>query len=228
MSDFASYDYDPEEAFLTDVEARVIGSLMEKQMTTPDYYPLTANALIAACNQKSSRDPVMDLTRDEIGHTLQALRGRGLVTANTLSRADRFEQQLSRKFSLKTKERAVLCVMLLRGAQTLNEIRTRTERMVNFEDNDAVHEALQGLIQLEAPLVMLIAKGPGQREDRYTHLLSGQPDIEMCVARSAGTSTRMDMAERMEQLEQEVALLREELQLLWLKTGLNKDAVDED
>lgn len=211
-------DFSIDEPFLSDVEARILGSLMEKQMTTPDQYPLTANSLLAACNQKSSRQPVMSLTMEELGHELHQLRSRGLVTANTLSRADRYEQHFSRKFSLKTKQRAIVCVMLLRGPQTLNEVRTRTERMVSFESLDDVETTIVEMIADDPSLLVRLPRGTGQREDRYMHLFCGQPDVS-AIAAAPVREVRSALADRLSELEQEVAELREEVRQLKQQLG---------
>ncbi|HXH72804.1 MAG TPA: YceH family protein [Mariprofundaceae bacterium] len=202
-------DYD--DVTLSDKEARVLGSLMEKQMATPEYYPLTLNALVAACNQKSSREPVMNLAAGEVANTINALRGRGLVTASSGGRADRFEQQLSRKLGLSGKERAVICVLLLRGAQTVNEIRIRTDRMADFSDNADVLETLTALAERETPLVMNLGKASGQREERFTHLLCGEPDVAAMAAPAHGASS--DKV-RIAELEAEVAALQAEVRRL--------------
>ena len=136
---------DDMDAMLTAHEARVLGSLMEKQMTTPDYYPLTLNSLATACNQKSSRVPVMNLNPGQVGGVMSTLRSRGLVTARMDGRADKFEQHLSRKLTLSTKERAIICVLMLRGALTVNEIRINTGRMVSFDEADELQGLIQGL-----------------------------------------------------------------------------------
>lgn len=213
-------DYD--DVTLSDKEARILGSLMEKQMTTPEYYPLTLNALVAACNQKSSREPVMNLAGGEVANTINTLRGRGLVTASSGGRADRFEQQLSRKLGLSPKERAAICVLLLRGAQTVNEIRIRTDRMTDFADNADVLQTLTQLSERETPLVVDLGKAPGQREERFTHLLCGEPAIEAVAAPVRGAST--DKA-RIAELEAEVATLREEVRRLRAALG-EEPAVD--
>lgn len=205
------------DAMLTDLQARVLGSLMEKQMTTPDYYPLTLNALVAACNQKSSRNPVMNLTPQQVGSVISELRHDGLITANTLARADRYEQFFSRKLKLSSKERAIICVMLLRGAHTLNEIKVNTGRMAEFADHDEIQQTLQTLMDRDDPLVILIPRAHGQREDRYTHLLCGMPDIEIQPARvSPRTSPGLsdDALTRIANLEETVARLQQELNQL--------------
>jgi len=204
------------EAMLTDREARVLGSLMEKQMTTPDQYPLTLNALVSACNQKSSRNPVMNLTPSEVGGTLNALRSRGLVTASLAARADRFEQHLSRALKLNSKERALIAVLLLRGAQTLNELRIHTNRMAEFDSNDEVEALLNEMMGRDEPLAIRLPRAAGQREERYMHLLCGTPDISAMAAaapsRSEGGSS--SLANRVSELEQEVAELRAEIERL--------------
>jgi len=200
-------------------EARVLGCLMEKQMTTPDYYPLTLKALTAGCNQKSSRVPVMSLSESEVGGVVNELRGHGLVTARMDGRVDRFEQHLSRKLSLSSKERAVLCVLMLRGTLTVNEIRMNTGRMVSFDDAEELQAVLDALMARDEALLMRIPRAAGQREDRYAHLLCGEPDIE--VTATTGPADKA-ASERMNRLETEIADLKEEVQLLWQLTELTK------
>ncbi len=202
---------------LNKLQARVLGSLMEKQMTTPDYYPLTLNALVAACNQKSSRIPVMNLTVQQVGSEINELRHDGLITANTLARADRYEQFLSRRLKLSSKERAIICVMLLRGAHTLNEIKVNTGRMAEFADHDEIEAVLQQLMERDEPLVVRIPRAPGQREDRYTHLLCGTPDIETQRVRAASSTPAAfseDALSRIARLEEIVAQLQSEVEQL--------------
>lgn len=212
------------QGMLSGHEARVLGCLMEKQMTTPDYYPLTINALTAACNQKSSRAPVMSLGIGEVGGVVNGLRGRGLVTARMDGRTDRFEHHLSRKLKLSSKERAVICVLMLRGAITLNEIRINTGRMVTFESTEELQALLDQLIGRDEPLLVRIPRTPGQREDRYAHLLCGEPEIE-AVAKGIGDSSGSGKMEhdRMVLLEKEVADLRKDIQRLWELTGFARD-----
>jgi len=207
---------------LSDHEARVLGCLMEKQMTTPEYYPLTLKALCAACNQKSSRNPVMSLSEGEVGGVVAGLRSRGLITARMDGRADRFEQHLSRAISLDTKQRAILCVLLLRGLLTINEIRINTSRMVEFESNEAIQGLLDELAEREEPLVLRIPRSHGQREDRYAQLLCGEPDIETRQTHVPPSPSGNDDpdAGRIARLEQELADLKAEVQRLREFTGM--------
>ncbi|MES0371580.1 MAG: YceH family protein [Mariprofundaceae bacterium] len=215
------------EAMLTAHEARILGCLMEKQMTTPDYYPLTLNGLVTGCNQKSSRQPVMNLDQSLVGGVINTLRSRGLVTARMDGRVDKFEQHLSRKMSLSSKERAVICVLMLRGALTLNEIRINTGRMVSFDEGDELIELVRGLSGRDESVVVMLPRASGQREDRYAHLLCGEPDEELLAKSSAGTTAggkagEPDQSGRIARLEQEVAELKKEVARLWELTGLAK------
>ncbi|HKI61818.1 MAG TPA: YceH family protein [Mariprofundaceae bacterium] len=212
---------EPVQGMLSAHEARVLGSLMEKQMTTPDYYPLTLKALTAACNQKSSREPVMNLSEGEVGGIINALRTRGLVTARMDGRVDRFEHHLSRKLHLTSKERAVVCVLLLRGALTLNEIRINTGRMTTFDTSEELQEVLEQLMGREEPLLVRLPRASGQREDRYAHLLCGEPEISAAASGIGGSTggSRRD-ADRIAKLEEEVAELKQEVQRLRELAGL--------
>jgi len=219
---------DDSNAMLTAHEARVLGCLMEKQMTTPDYYPLTLNSLVTACNQKSSRLPVMSLSPSQVGGVVSTLRSRGLVTARMDGRADKFEQHFSRKLSLSSKERAIICVLLLRGALTLNEIRINTGRMVSFDEGDELQGLIQGLMEREESLMVKLPKASGQREERYVHLLCGAPDIEALAKGIGGTSggskaaAESDQSDRIAKLEQEIDELKREVFELWELTGLKR------
>ena len=206
---------EPVEGMLSAHESRLLGCLMEKQMTTPDYYPLTLKALTAACNQKSSRVPVLDLTASEVGGVVNDLRAEGLVTARMDGRADRFEQHLSRKLAISTKERAVLCVLMLRGSLTLNEIRINTGRMISFESADELQALLQSLMDRDDALLVRIPRAAGQREDRYAHLLCGQPEIDMAAKGVGGaTGGSKGEADRIARMEQDIADLKEEVRQL--------------
>lgn len=161
---------------LTDVEARVLGCLVEKEITTPEYYPLSLNALVNACNQKSNREPVMSLDEDAVRLALRSLNDQALArSAAGDSRVAKFEHRLQEVFNFHRHEIAVLCVLLLRGAQTPGELRTRTERMYHFEDLDGVQSALNLLMKREPPLARILPRQPGTKESRYAHLLSGDP-----------------------------------------------------
>jgi len=213
---------DAVDVMLSANEARVLGCLMEKQATTPEYYPLTLKALTAACNQKSSRVPVMSLSEGQVGGVVNGLRTQGLVTARMDGRVDRFEHHLSRKLGITSKERAIICVLMLRSLLTLNEIRINTNRMVEFESNDEIQAVLDGLMGRDEPLVIRIPRGSSQREDRFAQLLCGEPDIEI-PQRAASPSPSAGNADsnRIAQLENEVAELKAELQRLYDLTGFS-------
>lgn len=211
------------DVLLSAEQARVLGSLLEKQMTTPDYYPLTLKALTAACNQKSSRVPVMSLSDSEVAGVISGLRSEGLVTARTDGRADRFEQHLSRALHLTSKERAMICSLMLRSALTLNEIRINTGRMVEFSSNEDLQQTLEGLINRENPLIVRISRVAGQREDRFAHLLSGEPELNIAPQIAPPAPADNEVSERITRLEDEVAELKAELARLYDLTGHPKD-----
>jgi uncharacterized protein len=198
---------------LSEMEARVLGSLIEKEITTPDYYPLSLNALVNACNQKSNRDPVMNLDEDAVREALNGLNRKGLAGAasGADSRVTKYEHRLQEAFNFDRRETAVLCVLLLRGPETPGELRSRAERMHRFNDLDEVQAALHRLIERQPPLVKMLARQPGTKESRYAHLLSGdveawEPPADVRPA-AAGT---LD-GERMARLENEVTSLRAEV-----------------
>ncbi len=207
---------------LSPVEARILGCLIEKEITTPDYYPLSLNALQNAANQKSNREPVMDLDEAAIRRAPHALSEQGLArSAASDSRVAKFEHRLADVFNFHRHEIALICVLLLRGPQTPGELRTRTERMYAFDDLNAVHSALNLLMNRQPPLVTLLARQPGTKEARYAHLLSGDvlDHATSTPAQSASeTSTTAHEAsvaatytERLTELEREVADLRNEV-----------------
>jgi uncharacterized protein YceH (UPF0502 family) len=203
---------EPIEGMISAHESRLLGCLLEKQMTTPDYYPLTLKALTAACNQKSSRVPVMNLSESEVGGVVNDLRAEGLITARMDGRADRYEQHLSRKLGISTKERAVLCVLMLRGVLTFNEIRINTGRMVSFDSADELQALLQSLMHRDDVLLVRIPRAAGQREDRYAHLLCGKPEIEVAAkVISDPTGCSKDEADRITRMELDIADLKEEV-----------------
>jgi hypothetical protein len=198
---------------LDQVEARVLGALVEKDITTPDYYPLSLNALVNACNQKNNRDPVMSLEERSVRDALRGLYDLDLAgpASGADSRVTKYEHRLQEVFNFSRGETAVLCVLLLRGAQTPGELRGRTERMHHFQDLDAVQASLQRLMQREPPLVTVLPRLPGTKESRYAHLLSGEVDVAEIAARSSAPPNDLGDGERMTRLEEEVAALRREV-----------------
>jgi uncharacterized protein YceH (UPF0502 family) len=196
---------------LNAIEARVLGSLMEKEATTPEYYPLSLNALVNACNQKNNREPVMQLVEEDVRQAIHRLQDHGLAgPARGDSRVTKYEHHLQEVFNFTRGEAAAICVLLLRGPQTPGELRGRTERMHRFEELDDVLSALQKLMQREPALVMALPRQPGTKEIRYAHLLSGEPATSVAVPRSSDAPETAD-ADRLLRLEAEVARLREEL-----------------
>jgi len=213
------------QALLTPIEARLLGCLMEKQRTTPDQYPLTLNALVTACNQKSARDPVMKLTPGEVGHCAHQLRDRGLLHASFSGRTERYDHKLAGQFMLDRQQQALLCVLMLRGPQTPGALRGHCARLADFDDLTAVQTALTQLARHNPPLVRELPRQPGMREQRFVHLLCGEPAPELIAASRAPASNHQPpptatnaetaaLAERLEQLETEVASLRAELHAL--------------
>jgi uncharacterized protein YceH (UPF0502 family) len=200
---------------LTQVEARVIGSLMEKQMTTPEYYPISLNALTNACNQLSNRDPVVSYEETVVSRALENLREKKLVWMVTSAgaRVPKYEHRLTERFSFDQNEAAIVCVLLLRGPQTPGEIRSRTGRMCEFRAIDQVEATLQKLIEREPPLVTRLERRPGTKESRYAHLLSGEVDVSQVDAgsRVAAAGSGAHDTERLARLEQEVESLEREL-----------------
>ena len=157
------------------MEARVLGALLEKEITTPDYYPLSLNSLVNACNQKSNRDPVMNVDEDSVRDALRTLQDNSLARSVSAadSRVTKYEHRLQEAFNFDRREAALFCELLLRGPQTAGELRTRAERMHPFDDLSEAQSALQRLMNREPPLVKVLARQPGTKESRYIHLLSG-------------------------------------------------------
>jgi uncharacterized protein len=200
---------------LEPVEARILGSLVEKAAITPEQYPLTINSLVAACNQKSSREPVMHLDPGTVTNIVRRMEERGLVkVAPASQRAIRYEHRFDAIYGTTGRQRAILAVLLLRGAQTIAELHTRTDRMGEFPAIDDVRDTLDRLIQREPALAIRIPRAHGQREDRYMHLLGGPVDIaevaEAVQTRAASTRSG-GLEERVQMLEGEIASLRDEL-----------------
>jgi len=202
---------------LSDVETRVLGALVEKEISTPEYYPLSLNALVNACNQKSNREPVMTLDEDAVRSAIRSLNDQGLTRyASTDSRVGKYEHRLNEAFNFHRHEIALLCVLLLRGPQTPGELRTRTERMYSFEDLESVHNALNLLARREPPLVKVLPRQPGTKESRYVHLLSLVEDAPANGNATHGepTAPRVDKVAAMEaeiaELRGEIAALKEQ------------------
>ncbi|MGN7740241.1 YceH family protein [Pseudomonas sp. 22526] len=202
-----------EQLQLSSTELRILGSLIEKQATSPETYPLTLNALVIACNQKTSREPVMNLTQGQVGQSLRALENSGFARLVMGSRADRWEHRLDKALELVPAQVALAGLLFLRGPQTVNELLTRSGRMHDFEDSEQVVHQLERLIA--RGLALLIPRQAGQREDRYMHALGDPADIEAILAarqnpveRSSGSSVS---AERIEELEARIAALEERL-----------------
>jgi uncharacterized protein len=198
---------------LTETEVRVLGSLIEKDITTPEYYPLSLNAVVNACNQKSNRDPVMQLDEDAVRAALEGLQEQRMAgpARGADSRVTKYEQRLQEVFNFTRPEIAVLCVLLLRGPQTPGELRGRAERLHRFEALEDVQSALQKLMQREPPLAKILARQPGTKESRYAHLLSGdvvEADAPGRISLTAERSTAD--TDRIARLEDEVTELRKE------------------
>jgi uncharacterized protein len=198
---------------LTESEVRVLGSLIEKDITTPDYYPLSLNALMNACNQKSNREPVMQLDEDTVRDALEGLQQVRMAgpARGTDSRVTKYEQRLQEVFNFTRAETAVLCVLLLRGPQTPGELRGRAERMHRFETLEDVQSALQKLMQRDPPLATVLLRQPGTKESRYAHLLAGDVEADAPVQVSAAADRNWVDADRVARLEEEVTELRREL-----------------
>ena len=197
---------------LTETEARVVGSLVEKQLTTPEYYPLTLNALTAACNQKSNRDPVMSLGETEIMTAIDSLRDKNLVYLyyGTGSRTVKYKHMVPSVYDLNEAGVAIVAVLLLRGPQTIGEIRERTGRLHEFGGLNEVQEMLDELTRRDEPIVIKLERQPGQKEARYAHLLSGEVAQEKIMA-APRTTAGDGSNDRIEKLENEVESLRSEL-----------------
>ena len=187
---------------LSAMEARVLGALIEKEINTPEYYPLSLNALIAACNQKSSREPVMELSEEEVRSSLRHLEDIGYTSTAHDSRVLKFEHRVRTVLNLRRDETAVLCLLLLRGPQTPGELRTRTDRMYTFDDLAAVQSTLTRMVERETPLAVLLPRQPGAREARYAHLLCGMPETSEVAAPVKASSPS-----RLEELEARIAAL---------------------
>lgn len=200
---------------LTDVEARVLGALIEKDITTPDYYPLSLNALINACNQKNNREPVMNIDEDAVRQALASLQEKRLAgpAGGADSRVTKYEHRLQEVFNFDRRETAVICVLLLRGPQTPGELRGRTERMYRFDALEDVQSAIQKLMERQPPLARILPRQPGTKESRYMHLFSGDtaPEHVPAIASLPSRSPGDHDGERISSLENQIASLRNEV-----------------
>ena len=215
---------------LDSTQLRVLGSLIEKEITTPENYPLSLNALLNACNQRSSRDPVLDLTEEEVRQALHSLEDLALVSPVRDARVAKYEHRIRTVLNLRRDETAVLCLLMLRGPQTPGELRSRADRLYTFEDLGAVQSTLERLAartnsdeadnQTTGPLTTVLPRQPGSREARYAHLLGAPPDLSLAQQDRPDAATSGSSAtQRIIQLEAEVATLIAALQTL-------KDRVD--
>lgn len=209
-------------------QARVLGCLVEKQATTPDIYPLTVNAALSAANQKTAREPLMALEQGAVHRALRELEGLGLARQQFSSRAERYEHRLDTSFQLTRQQTALLALLLLRGPQTVGELFARSERLHKFASAEEVTHQLERLCTRTPALVQQLPRAPGQREDRYVHLLSGEVDVQALAAsaRSAGAGAmatssvdRSALEARVAALEDTVAHLQQQLEALQAHRG---------
>ncbi len=204
---------------LNDIEVRVLGSLVEKQVTTPEYYPLTINALTLACNQKNNRNPVTSYDENAVAEALETLREKNLVYVfhGSTSRVPKYKHVMPEVMHLSPSEMAIICVLMLRGTQTPGELRGNASRLYEFSGLDEIQQTLDSLISREPePLVMRLPRQPGQKEVRFAHLLSGPIDVDAAVTEHAArvSASRVSQSERVDKLEQEVATLAATMQKL--------------
>ena len=207
---------------LDPIQLRVLGSLIEKEITTPENYPLSLNALVNACNQRSSRDPVLDLTEEEVRQALHALEDLGLTTPFRDSRVPKYEHRIRTVLNLRRDETALLCLLMLRGPQTPGELRSRADRLFTFDDLAAVQSTLERLAARTpgesanetGPLTTILPRQPGSREARYAHLLGGPPDLTAHPVASERSEAAAIQPDRLARLEAEVAALSAALEAL--------------
>lgn len=202
---------------LTEIETRIVGSLVEKQLTTPEYYPLTLNALVNACNQKNNRDPVVSYGEKNVSDALDILRDRNLVYVfyGSTSRVPKYKHMLPSVYELDDPATAIISELLLRGPQTLGELRGHCERLYAFSSLGEVQETLDGLMRRDDPFVVRLPVQPGRKEARFAHLLSGEIDLESLATAPAARASRTTVdAERFEKLEEEVTNLRSEVEAI--------------
>jgi len=196
---------------LTAIQARVLGCLMEKKESTPDQYPLTLNALRNACNQKSSRYPVVNYSEGEVGHTIRELEAMDLVREHWGARVPKYEHLANKALNLHSQGIALICTLMLRGPQTLGELKTHSHRLFDFDDLDDVQFALQNLVDHEPSMVTALPRQTGQKEGRYAHLLCGEPDIPAPTAQIAVSGSSSGLAARVTELEAALEVIRDRL-----------------
>ncbi len=197
---------------LNAIEVRVLGSLMEKSRTTPDYYPMTINGLTAACNQKSSRKPVVQYEEETVAEALNSLKKRGLVSTATGGsiRSVKYKHNFAIVFPVIPAEVAVICLLMLRGPLTAGEINTNSARLFDFDSIEEIQEILVKLSSEEWPFLVQLPKRPGQKEVRFAHLLAGEPDLaEDDYTVEAGTKSNSGLEARVATLETELAALKQ-------------------
>ena len=203
---------------LTDIETRVLGSLIEKQITTPEYYPLTLNALMLACNQKNNRNPVTSYSESQVADAVETLREKNLayVFYGSTSRVPKFKHVMPEVMHLSHPEVALMCVLMLRGAQTLGELRGNGARLHEFTALEEVETTLNGLISQDPPLVARLPRQPGQKEGRFAHLLNGEIDLEALAEQErvaiASPSRRAGLEQKVDDLAAEVEKLKEQFE----------------
>jgi len=202
---------------LTEIEIRVLGSLVEKQVTTPEYYPLTLNSLTLACNQKNNRHPVTSYNEDQVANALETLREKNLtyVFYGSTSRVPKYKHVMPEVLRITHSEVALLCVLMLRGAQTPGELRGNAARLHEFSGLEEIEQTLNGLISRDEPLVIRLPRQPGQKEVRFVHLLAGDIDVEsFAEVERAPAAPRRSSSEQVERLEQKVDVLTTEVERL--------------
>ena len=210
---------------LTPIQVRVLGCLMEKKESTPDQYPLTLNSLRNACNQKSSRSPVTAYTEGEVGHAIRELEAMDLVREEWGARVPKYQHLANKAFNLHSQGIALMATLMLRGPQTLNELKINSHRLFDFGDLDDVQFALGHLLEREPSLVVALPRQPGQKEGRYAHLLSGEPDIPepSRPATPAGSSTGLEA--RVTELEAQLEDLQNRLKVIEDRLGPEEDDI---
>jgi uncharacterized protein len=215
---------------LTPIEARVLGTLMEKARTVPDSYPLSLNSLVLGCNQKTTRDPIMNLSEAEVADALSSLKEQQLVRENSGNRVTRFEHNFQRGVGVPEQSAVLLGMLMLRGPQTTAELRLNTERWYKFADLSSVEGFLEELQDRSAekggPLVVKLAKAPGAREQRWAHLLCGPVDEAAWASGAPSRAVDSNTAERLERLEAEVAQLRATVAKLCAELGVEMPGVE--